>query len=134
MVVDGRLAIDGSVINSLPVDVMREKLVGKVIAVDLSSRRDYLVDYDELPSPWAVLLGRLLPFAKKRRVPGLASTLLKATEIGTMAKTKELCNQADLLLQPPVGGFSMTEVRAFDQIVQAGYDHTRARLAETGFK
>jgi hypothetical protein len=38
------------------------------------------------------------------------------------------------LLQPPVGGFSMTEVRAFDQIVQAGYDHTRARLAETGFK
>jgi predicted acylesterase/phospholipase RssA/CRP-like cAMP-binding protein len=134
VVVDGRLAIDGSVINSLPVDVMREKLVGKVIAVDLSSRRDYLVDYDELPSPWAVLLGRLLPFAKKRRVPGLASTLLKATEIGTMAKTKELCNQADLLLQPPVGGFSMTEVRAFDQIVQAGYDHTRARLAETGFK
>ena len=134
VVVDGRLAIDGSVINSLPVDVMKEKLVGKVIAVDLSSRRDYLVDYDTLPSPWAVLRGRLLPFARRHRVPGLASTLLKATEIGTMARTKELCKQADLLLQPPVGGFSMTEVRGFDRIVQVGYEHTRERLAETGFK
>lgn len=133
-VIDGRLAIDGSVINSLPIDVMREKLVGKVIAVDLSSRRDYLVDYDELPSPWAVLLGRLVPFAPKYRVPGLASTMLKATEIGTFAKTKDLCRQADLLLQPPVSGFGMTEIRAFDRIVQTGYDHTRARLAETGFK
>jgi predicted acylesterase/phospholipase RssA len=134
VVVDGRLAIDGSVINSLPVDIMKEKLVGKVIAVDLSSRRDYLVDYDELPSPWAVLRGRLLPFARRHRVPGLASTLLKATEIGTMARTKELCKQADLLLQPPVGGFSMTEVKGFDRIVQVGYDHTREKLAETGFK
>jgi predicted acylesterase/phospholipase RssA/CRP-like cAMP-binding protein len=134
MVIDGRLAIDGSVINSLPVDVMKEKLVGKIIAVDLSSRRDYLVEYDELPSPWAVLRGRLLPFAKRHRVPGLASTMLKATEIGTMARTKELCKQADLLLQPPVGGFSMTEVRGFDRIVAAGYDHTQERLAETGFE
>lgn len=134
VVVDGRLAIDGSVINSLPVDVMKEKLVGKVIAVDLSSRRDYLVDYEELPSPWAVLRGRLLPFTRRHRVPGLASTLLKATEIGTMARTKELCKQADLLLQPPVGGFSMTEVKAFDRIVQVGYEHTQERLAETGFK
>lgn len=133
-VIDGRLAIDGSVVNSLPVDVMKEKLVGKIIAVDLSSRRDYLVDYDDLPSPWAVLRGRLLPFAKKHRVPGLASTMLKATEIGTMERTKELCKQADLLLQPPVGGFSMTDVRAFDRIVQAGYDHTRQRLAESGFE
>jgi NTE family protein len=134
MVVDGRLAIDGSVINSLPVDVMREKLVGKVIAVDLSSRRDYLVDYDELPSPWAVLRGRLLPFLRRYRAPGLASTLLKATEIGTMAKTKELAAQADLLLRPPVGGFGMTETRAFERIVKAGYDEARARLQETGFK
>jgi len=133
-VIDGRLAIDGSVVNGLPVDVMREKLVGKVIAVDLASRRDYLVDYNELPSPWAVLRGRLLPFLQKHRVPGLASTLLKATEIGTMARTRELSQQADLLLQPPVGGFGMTEVRAFDRIVQAGYDHAKARLAETGFK
>lgn len=134
MVIEGRLAIDGSVVNSLPVDVMREKLVGKIIAVDLSSRRDYLVEYTELPSPWAVLRGRLLPRARKHRVPGLASTMLKATEIGTIARTKELCKQADLLLRPPVGGFSMTEVRGFDRIVQVGYDHTRQRLAETGFK
>jgi NTE family protein len=134
MVVEGRLAIDGSVINSLPVDIMREKLVGKVIAVDLSSRRDYLVDYQEIPSPWAVLCGRILAFARRHRVPGLASTLLKATEIGTMTRTRELSSQADLLLQPPVGGFGMTETRAFDRIVKAGYDHARVRLAETGFK
>lgn len=81
-----------------------------------------------------LLSTRLLPFLPKHRVPGLASTLPETTEIGTMARTRELSRQADLLLQPPVGGFGMTEVRAYDRIVQARYEHAKARLAETGFK
>jgi hypothetical protein len=36
---------------------------------------------------------------------------------------RELGRQADLLLKPPVRQFGMTEVRAFDRIVEAGYAH-----------
>jgi NTE family protein len=82
-----------------------------------------------MPSPWAILRGRYLPFARKYRVPGLSTVLLKATELGTLERVRQLGHQADLLLRPPVRQFGMTEVRSFDRIVQAGYDHARTELA-----
>ncbi len=57
-VINGQLAIDGGILDNLPVDLMRRRPVGRVIAVDLTSRNNYAVDYDAVPSPWAVLAGR----------------------------------------------------------------------------
>jgi predicted acylesterase/phospholipase RssA/CRP-like cAMP-binding protein len=128
-VVDGRLTVDGAVINNLPVDIMQQKPVGTIVAVDLSADQKVMVDYPAMPSPWAVLRGRYLPFARRYRVPGLSTVLLKATELGTLERVRQLGRQADLLLHPPVRQFGMTEVKSFDRIVQAGYEHARAELA-----
>lgn len=128
-VVDGRLAVDGVVINNLPVDIMQQKPVGTLIAVDLSSDRLYEMDFNEMPSPWAVLRGRHLPFTRRYRVPGLPTILLKATELGTLHNVRAMGARADLLLQPPVRRFGMTEVMAFDRIVAAGYDYAREAVA-----
>jgi predicted acylesterase/phospholipase RssA len=127
-VVDHRLTVDGAVINNLPVDIMQQKPVGTIVAVDLSADNVVEVDYPALPSAWAVLRGRYLPFSRKYRVPGLSTVLLKATELGTLARVRELGRQADLLLQPPVRQFGMTEVKSFDRIVQAGYEHAMEQL------
>lgn len=129
-VVDGQLAIDGGILDNLPVDVMLRQPVGKVIAVDLTSRQSYEVEYDAAPSPWAVLAGRFLPFAKRHRVPSFMSLMLKATEIGTMAAVRASGERADLLLRPPVSGFSLTDVLSFDRIVEAGYQYTRQALED----
>ncbi len=127
-VIDNRLAVDGAVVNNLPVDIMRQKPIGRVIAIDVSSRRRYTVDYTELPSPWAVLRDRLMPGRRKYRVPGVISVLMKSAEIGTAAKVRELAADADLLLRPPVHKFGLTDVDSFDAIVEAGYQDTRAQL------
>jgi predicted acylesterase/phospholipase RssA len=129
-VVNKRLTIDGVVLNSMPVDIMREKPVGKVIAVDLSSYKSYEVDYESIPSPWAILAGRYLPFFRKYRVPSLATTILKATEIGTLAQVRQSGQLADLLLQPPVRKFGLTDVKAFDRIVEAGYQYAKVEIQE----
>lgn len=129
-VVNGQLAIDGAILDNLPVDLMRRRPVGQVIAVDLTSRNDYAVDYDAVPSPWAVLAGRFLPFTRRYRVPGFMSLLLKATEIGTMAHVRAAGQRADLLIRPPVSRFSLTDVRAFDEIVKVGYEHARKVIAD----
>jgi predicted acylesterase/phospholipase RssA len=121
-VMDGRLLVDGAVVNNLPVDIMRDKPVGHVIAVELASRRVYEVDYEEIPSPWGLLRSRILPGGKRYRVPGVVSVLMKSAEIGTAAKMREQALQADLLLQPPVTKFGLTDTKSFDKIVQAGYD------------
>ena len=127
-VVNKRLHIDGAVLNSLPVDIMLQKPVGKIIAVDLSSHKSYEVDYPAIPSPWVILAGRMLPFLRKYRVPSLATTILKATEIGTQQQVRASGKLADLLLRPPVRQFGLTNVSAFEQIVETGYQYARSEL------
>ena len=128
-VVNHRLTIDGAVVNNLPVDEMRLKPVSRIIAVDLSSAEEVTVDYSAIPSPWAVFRGRYLPFARRQRVPSLSNIMLKATLLGTLDRVREQGKRADLLLRPPVRKFGMTEVKSFEKIVQAGYDHAKIELA-----
>jgi len=121
-VVDGELAIDGSVLDNLPVDIMQQKPVGRVIAVDFTAPVPSQLDYAEMPSPWAILRGRWFPFARRYRIPGLTSILLKSTEAGTQEEVRRHGAMADLLINPQVRRFGMTDVKSFDQIVQAGYE------------
>jgi len=127
-VFNGQLAIDGSVLNSLPVDVMQAMPVARVIAVDLGSRKDHRIDYKHVPSAWALLWQRLSGSRRKVRVPGLATLILKATEIGTVARVREFGARADLTLAPPVNQFSILDVTRFQDIVEAGYAHAREVL------
>ena len=129
-VIEKRLVVDGAVVNNLPVNIMGAKTVGRIIAVDVSSRRTYNVDYEELPSPWRILVGKFVPGARKYRVPGVLAVLMKAAEIGTAAKVREFAAAADLLLRPPVQNFGLTDIRSFDAIVDAGYQYARQELGD----
>ena len=129
-VIGRQLAVDGGILDNLPVDLMRERPVGRVVAVDLTSHRHYEVDYDAVPSPWAVLAGRVLPITRRYRVPGAVSLMLMAMSIGTMAATRAAALRADLLIRPPVGRFSFTDVRPFDRIVETGYQAARQAIEE----
>ena len=128
-VIDGQLTIDGGILDNLPVDRMRGRPVGRVIAVDVSGRQTYQVDYAAVPSPWALLAGRYLPFTRRYRVPGFLTVMLKAAEIGTMRAAREAGLRADLLLRPDVNRFSLTDVKPFEAIIAAGYECGRSALA-----
>ena len=132
-VVDGQLAVDGGILDNLPVGTMQRQPVGRVIAVDVTSRQEFQVDYDEVPSPWTVLAGRFLPFVPRYRVPRFLSLMLKSAEIGTMAAVRAAGERADLLLRPPVSHFSLTDVNSFDQIVDVGYQDA-CRALEDGWR
>ena len=119
-VINRQLAVDGGILDNLPVDLMRGRPVGHIVAVDVTTRRDYAVDYDSAPSPWAVLAGRALPLGRRYRVPSPVSSMLMAMSIGTMAATRAAGQRADLLIRPAVDRFSFTDVRAFNSIVAAG--------------
>ena len=130
-VIDNQFAVDGGILDNLPVDLMRGRPVGRVIAVDLSSQKNYRVSYDAVPSPWRVLAGRFLPFTTRYRVPGTVSVMLMAMSIGAIGSARAAGARADLLIKPPVGEFSFTDVRAFDAIVEAGYQAARKALQTT---
>lgn len=129
-VIDRHLAVDGSVLNSLPVDVMWQQAVGRVIASDLSAQRSRSVDYDDIPSVWTLLRSKLLPMGKHYKVPALISILLKSTELATLQNVRAQGERASLLLRPDVRRFGLTEVRAFDLIVEEGYRCAREKIGQ----
>jgi len=124
LVVDNELAVDGALLDNLPVDIMQKKPVNKIIAADFSTSTTKTVDYKEVPSPWEIMKGRWLPFTKKHRVPKLASIIMKATETATLEQIRKHAEMADLLIAPDLQRFGMTDVKSFDKIVVAGYEHT----------
>jgi predicted acylesterase/phospholipase RssA/CRP-like cAMP-binding protein len=128
-VADDHLVIDGGILNNLPVDVMRDRPVGRVIAVDLSVKKEYQLDYSEIPGALRVLRSRL-PFAKRIRVPGIVTLMMKATEVASLVHARDVSGHADLVLKPPVGRFGILDTASFDAIVEVGYEHAAERLTE----
>jgi predicted acylesterase/phospholipase RssA len=129
-VIDGHLAVDGALLNNLPVDLMKERPVGRVIGVDLSvSKPRAAVEYDEVPGPLALLSSRLLPFLRQRRPPDIISMMMKASLVSSFAHSRAMHRQADLMFAPPVAQFGLLDVGAFDRIVAVGYEYAREHLA-----
>lgn len=126
--VEGKhLAIDGGILNNLPIDIMRNRSVGKVIAVDLSVGKEYQFDYAEIPGPLRILLSRM-PFTRKLHVPGIVTLMMKATVMASAVHSKTVRSDATLLLNPPVGGFGLLATGDFEEIVEVGYQHAREKL------
>ena len=122
MVFNNTLAVDGAVLNNLPVDVMSGKPVGNIYASVLSSRDQQRLIVERFPSLWQLLVSRMMP-SRDIGIPGLTTLLFKATEVANRKRTRQLADSADVLFHPPVQQFSLLKVDQFDQVVKAGYDH-----------
>jgi NTE family protein len=116
-----RLFIDGSSINNLPVDVMRADGAGRIVAADLDLRVERKLGYAEVPSPWRLLAGRLLPGTKRLPVPGLMNVVMKSTMIAGMERGARARESVDLYLAPQLPRIGLLDWNAFDKIVDIGY-------------
>lgn len=125
--------VDGAILNNLPVDVMRSRMDGLTIGIDLRSKGGlYAPDLatDGVISGWKVAARRVLPLAPSMRVPGIVETLLRASEISSSQSQEE----ADYMFRPPVDQFSVLDLSAADRLVEAGYRYARRRLDESPIK
>lgn len=122
------LAVDGAVLNNLPVDVMASKPIGKIYAAMLTSKDQYEISVEDMPSPWRMLLDKILPLRQEKQIPGLAALLFKATEVANRKRTTDLASSADVLFTPPVQDFNLLKVDHFDQVMEAGYQHAKEIL------
>ncbi len=124
---DRKLAIDGGILNNLPVDIMRGRSVGKVIAVDLSAAKEYDLEYSDVPGPLEIFFSRL-PFTRDLQVPSIVTLMMKATVMASDIHSKAVRNEATLLLSPAVERFGLLATADFDEIVDVGYRHARKAL------
>ena len=131
---DGDLLCDGGTFNNFPVDVMRGvRGVGRVIGVDLSASKSRRIEFDEVPSAWALLRDRLRPRGQRRyRLPSLAAYLMNVTILYSVSRQRQAKKQTQLCFNPPLERVGMLEWGKFEQIVQQGYAHAQIVLREQG--
>ena len=130
-IIDGDLHCDGGTFNNFPVDVMRNvRGVGRVIGVDLNSRKARRIELDEVPGTWALLRDRLRPRKQRRyRLPTLAAYLMNVTILYSLSRQRHAQLQTDLYFNPPLDRVGLLEWKRFDHIVEQGHAHAVEVLA-----
>ncbi len=109
---DGRLLMDGGVLDNLPVDVLLERDEGPVVAVNISM------------GGGGGRSGRTGP----PRVPALGETLLRTMMIGAGGAVTAARHQGAAVITPATMGVGLLEFHQIDRMVQAGRAAGRALL------
>jgi predicted acylesterase/phospholipase RssA len=110
---DGRLLVDGGVLNNLPVDLMHDLAEGPIVAVDVVRRLE-TVPGDSPP------------------LPSIMETMTRATVLGSVELAEKNRRLAALVIGPEVQDIGLREFSALDRAVTAGYDAASAALADGG--
>lgn len=107
----GELMIDGGFVNPVPADIVKKMGVDCVIAVDVSSK---WVDF----SSESVSLSHLRELIPK-------TLMIIEYQIG-----RRILERADIVLHPPVLGYSWHDFSEAKEIIRAGYEETKGRMKE----
>jgi NTE family protein len=122
------LLVDGGVMNNLPVDVMRARCRGPLIASDVTGELDLTVGdehYGERPF-WKLLWQRM------RGTPSIVSILMRSGTVGSEAQRRVVRAEADYLFEPPLSDLGPLDWRSFDRAVAEGYAHARVLIEQRG--
>lgn len=96
VLLDGKLLVDGGVVDNIPIDVAREKGADVVVAVDISED-----------------VGNV-------NIKNLVDVLLQSTNIMFAVNVAHLRGGADVLVAPKVGGIGMLDFAQRKQAMDAG--------------
>lgn len=128
---DGQLLVDGGLIDNLPVGLARERLAGRVIAVDVTSDLDLSTTARAYPSPWIEFAARVLRLRARTGTapPGMFEVMMHSLLLASLAHTRRARLEADLCLRPDLAAFGLLALDKHSQIIEAGYEHAREHLA-----
>ena len=131
-VVEGNnLLVDGGVLNNLPVDVMLSFSAGPVIVASVSPEKDLSVKGKDMPSPWKILAGKILPHKESIDVPSILDILARSTVVGSVYNTNKVKMDVDVYLQPPIDKFGLLEFNSLNKIVEVGYQYTKEKIEKS---
>ncbi|WP_313304417.1 patatin-like phospholipase family protein [Stutzerimonas balearica] len=111
--IEGRLLVDGGMVDNIPMDVARDMGVDRLIVVDIGTP---LMPRDELLTVVDVLNQSITMMTRRNSEAQLATL-----------------RSEDLLIQPPLAAYGSTDFGSTEQLMDAGYRATHAlegRLAD----
>lgn len=102
----GRLLVDGGVIDNIPVSVAREKKADIVIAVDIGEN------------------------VRNFKISNIVDVMLQSVNIMFNENVGVKKKEADILIRPSVGNVAMLDFSKKKEAMRAGIDATRAAMPE----
>jgi NTE family protein len=132
--IDGRLLLDGGVLNNLPVDVMAATGEGPIIASDVSARyqppamrpqrgrRPRTAKLAARLRRWVVGTDALLP--------GFGETVVRSILLGSIDTAEAAQRYADVVIEPEVAGVGLLEWDRVDDMIDAGRAAAEEALAK----
>lgn len=132
--IDGRLLLDGGVLNNLPVDVMAATGEGPIIASDVSARyqppamrpqrgrRPRTAKLAARLRRWVVGTDALLP--------GFGETVVRSILLGSIDTAQAAQRYADVVIEPEVAGVGLLEWDRVDDMIDAGRAAAEEALAK----
>jgi predicted acylesterase/phospholipase RssA len=127
LLIGGRVLVDGGVLNNLPIDVMRERFAGNLIAVDVTAYSPirFSAAYElQCPSGFEILWNKINPFTKTEPIPSIMEILFRTATLSSQLRARQLRDTAELLITPAVQRYEVTEFDRFHELVETGYRHT----------
>ncbi|MFV3330094.1 patatin-like phospholipase family protein [Pseudomonas sp. NY15437] len=103
--VNGKLLVDGGMVDNIPVDVARQMGVDVVIVVDIGN-----------------------PLADRKQLLTVVDMLNQSVTLMTRKNSEAqlaTLKSSDILVQPPLSGYSSTDFGRVPQLIDAGYRATR---------
>ncbi|HEY6633347.1 MAG TPA: patatin-like phospholipase family protein [Rhizobiaceae bacterium] len=136
---NGRVLVDGALVNPVPVSVCRAYEQPLVVAVNLHydlfgraavikhSAGELMVEQDATPAARFNSEAR----SKEARI-GLTGVMVEAFNIiqDRISRARLAGDPPDLSLQPKLGHIGLTEFHRADEAIRVGYETTRAHLAD----
>lgn len=119
---DGRLLVDGGVLDNLPVHTLTERDEGPVIAVNIGMGGE--------STPRAT--GAPTERAPRLRMPGMGETLMRSLFIGSGGAVQQAVRAGAIVVTPSSMGVGLLEFHQLDRMVESGRQAGRALLAEAG--
>jgi NTE family protein len=127
---DGRLLVDGGVLDNLPVQAMARTGEGPVIAVDVTGRMPGT--FKRAQHPAMTRLGRSMRrtlTGSEAEIPRLGETIFRTVTVGSTDTVASARHHADAVITPRVDGVALMDWKAFPRVVELGRQAARDALA-----
>jgi predicted acylesterase/phospholipase RssA/CRP-like cAMP-binding protein len=129
---NGDVLVDGAVLDNLPVDVMRQRFDGPIVAVDVSPVEDVRADpvYTMCPSAWQFVGNRLNPFAERIKIPSLFQILTRCSTLTSVQQADGLRGLADVYIHPPTEAYGIFAWHQVSELSEVGRRSAAAALSD----
>ncbi len=114
---DGRLLVDGGIVNNLPADLLVKQGCNFVIGVDVAAHVDHRVGDNFPDTP-----------TEHMTAPGIVATMLRCLQVQAHNMSAVGADPADVIIAPDVSDFEPTAFTKTAEMAEIGYQATMETL------